>query len=155
MGQITATRNLVATKVVRLAGQWTNKNWCYKHNKIKQNKPQTYHDDVIKWKHFPCYWPFVWGIHRSTVNSPHKGQWHGALMSSLICAWTNGWVNNHKAGDSRCHRTYYDIIVMTVWGVQQIFSFLIVMANLIQYLIIIESTKGKGKPFWHQTGWLS
>ena len=23
------------------------------------------HDDVIKWKHFPRYWPFVWGIHRS------------------------------------------------------------------------------------------
>ena len=22
-------------------------------------------DGVIKWKHFPRYWPFVWGIHRS------------------------------------------------------------------------------------------
>ena len=32
------------------------------------------HDDVIKWKHFPHYWPFVGGIHRSPVNSPHKGQ---------------------------------------------------------------------------------
>ena len=38
------------------------------------------HDDVIKWKHFPCYWPFVGGIHRSPVNSPQKGQWHRALM---------------------------------------------------------------------------
>ena len=27
-------------------------------------------DDIIKWKHFPCYWPFVWEIHRSPVNSP-------------------------------------------------------------------------------------
>ena len=35
------------------------------------------HDDVIKWKHFPRYWPFVWGIHRWPVNSPHKGQWRG------------------------------------------------------------------------------
>ena len=43
-----------------------------------------YHDDVIKWKHFPRYWPFVWGIHRSPVNSPHKGQWRGALMFSMI-----------------------------------------------------------------------
>ena len=34
-----------------------------------------FHDDVIKWKHFPRYWPFVRGIHRSPVNSPHKGQW--------------------------------------------------------------------------------
>ena len=38
------------------------------------------HDDVIKWKHFPRYWPFVRGIHRSPVNSSHKGQWRGALM---------------------------------------------------------------------------
>ena len=45
------------------------------------------YDDVIKWKHFPRYWPFVRGIHRPPVNSPHKGQWRGALMFSLICAW--------------------------------------------------------------------
>ena len=30
------------------------------------------HDDVIKWKHFPRYWPFVRGIHRFTVNSPQR-----------------------------------------------------------------------------------
>ena len=23
-----------------------------------------FYDDVIKWKHFPRYWPFVWGIRR-------------------------------------------------------------------------------------------
>ena len=34
------------------------------------------------------------GIHRSPVNSHHKVEWRGALMFSLICAWTNGWVNN-------------------------------------------------------------
>ena len=32
------------------------------------------HDDVINWKFFPRNWPFVRGIHRSPVNSPHKGQ---------------------------------------------------------------------------------
>ena len=42
------------------------------------------HDDVIKWKYFPRYWSFVRGIHRPPVNSPHKGQWRGALMFSLI-----------------------------------------------------------------------
>ena len=41
-------------------------------------RPPAYHDDVIKWKHFPRYWPFVRGIHRSPVNSPHKGQWRRA-----------------------------------------------------------------------------
>ena len=70
------------------------------------------HDDVIKWKHFPRYWPFVRGIHRSPVNSPHKGQWRGALMFSLICIWINGWVNNGKAGDLRRHRAHYDVTVM-------------------------------------------
>ena len=49
-------------------------------------------DDVIKWKHLPRYWPFVREIHRSPAMSQHKGQWRGALMFSLICAWINGWV---------------------------------------------------------------
>ena len=60
------------------------------------------HDDVIKWKHFLRNWPFVRGIHRSPVNSPHEGQWRGALMFSLICAWIKGWVNSRVAGDLRC-----------------------------------------------------
>ena len=51
-------------------------------------------------------------IVRSPVNSPHKGQWRGALMFSLICAWINGWVNNREASDLRCHRAHYDDSVM-------------------------------------------
>ena len=68
---------------------------------IMQATAQTCHDDVIKWKHFPRYWPF-----------PHKGQWCGVLMFSLICAWINGWVKNHAAGDLRRHCTHYDVTVM-------------------------------------------
>ena len=71
-----------------------------------------YHDDVIKWNHFPPYWPFGPGIHLSPVNSPHKGQWRGSLMFSLICAWTHGWVNNREAVDLKRHRAHYDVIVM-------------------------------------------
>ena len=48
------------------------------------------HDDVIKWEHFLRYWLFVREIHQSPVNSPHKGQWRGALMFTLICARING-----------------------------------------------------------------
>ena len=66
----------------------------------------------MKWKHFPRNWPFVRGIHRSPVNSPHKGQWRGALMFSLICIWINGWVNNHEAGDLRCYHACYDVTLM-------------------------------------------
>ena len=41
-----------------------------------------------------------------------KGQWRRALMSSLICAWTNGWVNSREAGDLRRHRTHHDVTLM-------------------------------------------
>ena len=71
------------------------------------------HDDVIKWKHFPRNWPFVRRIHRSPVNSRHKGQWRGALMFSLICVWINDWVNNREVGNLRRHRAHCDVIVET------------------------------------------
>ena len=47
------------------------------------------------------------------TDSPHKGQWRGAFMFSLICAWINRWVNNSEAGDLRRYRVHYDAIVMT------------------------------------------
>ena len=71
----------------------------------------------------------VRGIQRSPVNSPHKGQWRGALMFSLICAWTNGWVNNRDAGDLRRHRTHYHcntvmrtLIALWVVGLSKLFN---------------------------------
>ena len=45
------------------------------------------------------------GIHRSPVNSLHKGQWCRAVMFS-------NWLNNREAGDLRCHCAHYDITVM-------------------------------------------
>ena len=63
------------------------------------------------WRH-QHYWPFVRGIHRPTVTSPHKGQWRGALAFSLICAWTDGSVNNRHAGDLGRYFTHYDVTVM-------------------------------------------
>ena len=47
-----------------------------------------------------------------TGHRAHKGQWRGALMFSLICAWIKRWVNNREAGDLRRHRAHYDVIVM-------------------------------------------
>ena len=73
-------------------------------------------ETVSWWRHqrekIPHHWPFVRGIHRWPVNSPHKGQWRGALMFSLICAWIHGWVNNREADDLKRYRTHYDVIVM-------------------------------------------
>ena len=48
------------------------------------------------------------------VNSPHKDQWRGALMFSLICVWINGWVNNRDAGDLRRYRTLYNVTVKPI-----------------------------------------
>ena len=54
-------------------------------------------------------------IHRSPVNSPPKGQWHGALMFSLFWAWKNAWVNNLGTGNLRRHRGHYDVTVMNLF----------------------------------------
>ena len=68
------------------------------------------------WSHqmetFPRYWPSVRGIHRSTVNSPHKGQRRGTLMFSLVYPWLNAWVNNREAVVLRRYRAHHDVIVM-------------------------------------------
>ena len=46
--------------------------WLFTSRAVWLISESNFHDDVIKWKHFPCYWPFV--------NSPHKGPWRGALI---------------------------------------------------------------------------
>ena len=52
----------------------------------------------------------------SSVNSSHKGQWRGALIFSLICAWINGWLNNREADDLRRNHAHYDVIVMLLFA---------------------------------------
>ena len=64
-------------------------------------------------KHYSALLAIYAGNHRSPMNSPHKGQWRGALMFSLICAWINGWINNREAGDMRRHHVHCDVIVIT------------------------------------------
>ena len=84
------------------------------------------HDDVSKWKHFPRYWPFVRGIHRSPMTSPHKGQWRGAW----ICARINVWTNNREAGYLRRHRAHYDSIVMFRWEWKSLLLLLLLLLLL-------------------------
>ena len=49
-----------------------------------------------------------------TDEFPHKDQWRGVLVFSLIRASINGWVNNRGAGDKRWHRAHYDVTVMSL-----------------------------------------
>ena len=79
---------------------------------IKMLLAMSNHDDEIKWKHFPRYWSSVSIIHRSPMDSTHKGQWRKVLMLSLICAWTNGRRNNRDGGDLRRHLAHYRATAM-------------------------------------------
>ena len=107
----------------------------------KQNRPwkSCNHDDVIKWKHFPRDWPFVRGIHRSPVNSPHKGQWRGALMFTLICVWINGCVNNREAGDLRRYCVHYGVTVMMTTVMKQCTFNLLISNDIAQNEMVLNN----------------
>ena len=99
-------------KRVRFPRNWMSWLWLRNGNEAEGRGQGNISQDDLKWKHFPRYWPFVTGIHMSSVNSPRKGQWRRALMFSLIYAWTNGWVNNRDDRDLRRHRAHYGVTVM-------------------------------------------
>ena len=101
---------------------WSGRNipqGIYSHDEVRQ--PGLY----LWWRHqietFSASLALCAGNSPVPANSPHKGQWRGALMFSLICVWINGWVNNRETGDLRLHRGHYDVIVMnlvkvSLWG---------------------------------------
>ena len=69
-------------------------------------------DDVIKWKRFPPYWPFVWGIHWSPVNSPHKGPVTRSFFIFFDLPQNKRLSKQSRRGDLRNRRARYDVIVM-------------------------------------------
>ena len=104
-------------------------------NPTPRRECQCYHGDIFVpgykklpfwtlpwwWKHFSSYWPFVQGIHWSPVNSPHKVQWCGATMFSLICIWTSSWVNNRDACFETLSRSLWrhcNVGAANVWSMQ-------------------------------------
>ena len=74
------------------------------------------HNELTWWRHqietFSALLAISAGNSPVPVNFPHKGQWRGALMFSLICARISGWLNNGEAGDLRRYRAHCDVIVM-------------------------------------------
>ena len=67
-----------------------------------------FHDDVIIWKYFPCYWPFV------PVTGEFPAQRPVTRSFDIFFASTNSWVNNGDASGLIRHRAHYDVIVMSV-----------------------------------------
>ena len=66
--------------------------------------------NVIKWRYFPRYWPVVLGIHRSPVNSPHKGQWRGTLVCVFFDLRLNKRLSKRDTGELRRHSAHYDAL---------------------------------------------
>ena len=82
---------------------------------VPANRTVAYHDDVIKWNHFPRYWPIVRGI-------PSQRPVTRTLMFSLICAWTNGWIRLNTQSirrwfetTSRSLRRHCTVMRSSVW----------------------------------------
>ena len=63
------------------------------------------HDDVIKWKHFPRYWPFVRGIHRSPVTRSFD-VFFDLRLNKRLSKQSQGW------SDLRLNRAHCDVIVV-------------------------------------------
>ena len=69
------------------------------------------HDDVIKWKHFSCYWPFLRGICRSPVVPSQRavtrsfGVFFDLRLNKQLSKQSN-------AGNLRRHRAQYDVTAM-------------------------------------------
>ena len=122
--EISKIKQIIAMETIAI---FYSRKWCawilqelwYNYTKQSMTKQcmfcriyLTLHIDVIKWKHFPRHRPFVRGIHRSRVDSPHRGQWRGALMFSLIRAWKSSWANNRDVNDLIHRRAHDDVAVM-------------------------------------------
>ena len=96
--------------VRNLRNHWHHINILHPNNLSRE------HDDVIKCKHFPRYWLFMRGIHRSPVNSPHKASDSELWYFLWSAPWINGWVNNRETGDLRRRHAHYDVIVINLIG---------------------------------------
>ena len=120
-------------------------------------RESTGHDDVIKWRHFPRYVPFVRRIHRLPVVFPHKGQWLRALMFSMTCAWTKGWAHNrdkqrvlmhgHQGWNVRHGLCHIYMIYVYIWVVYSfcLFCGLFIIVTT-QFVALYKPCKPKPKP---------
>ena len=100
--------------------------YIYRHG----NDTGCLHDDVIKWKHFPRYWPFVCGIHRSSLNSPQNSHCRRVRCLRSLCAGildynyktllkmqTHTHTHTHARTHTRAHaRTHRHVYIYILWS---------------------------------------
>ena len=93
-GDMDVGKHLLRLAHVRSNNVWSSVVLSSLTRELRHYRKATLHDDVIKRKHFPRYWPSVRGIHRSPVNSPHKGQWRFGVFFDLRLnkrLWKQAW----------------------------------------------------------------
>ena len=74
--------------------------------------PDVHSTMIIKWKHFPRYWPFVRGIHRSPGGFPSQRPVTRSFDVFFDLGLNDGWTNSRDAGDLRRHHAHYEVSVM-------------------------------------------
>ena len=98
------------------AEKWLPDNVFKAVENIAITKTSFYPYITIWWYNWMCHdvslAPCVPCLSYQIFHSHHKRKWRGALMFSLICAWTNSWANNGDASDLRRYRARYDFTVM-------------------------------------------
>ena len=80
--------------------------WCYSHSGEWKGMMTSSNGNIFRVS--GPLWRETSSNHRSQVDSPHKGQWRGALIFSS----TISWANNLDAGDLRRHRAHFDVTVV-------------------------------------------
>ena len=103
------------------------------------------HYDFIKWKHFPRYCPFEWGIYLSLVGSPHKGTVTRSFVVSLLVVWSECWTNTGLTGNSRRHDGH---LTLPCWdhGLTPVRCHAIISTN--KSLLLIESLGRNFSEIW-------
>ena len=74
------------------------------------DRMRLFHDDVIKWKHFPRYWSFR--NSRVPVEFPAQRPLTWSFDVFYDLRLNNAWVNNREAGDLRRRHAHYGVIVI-------------------------------------------
>ena len=101
-----------------------------------------------------------------TGGFPSMSQWRGALMFSLICAWTNAWANNLYDGHLRPHRAHYDatvmkdarcvdgfcFVVITLWiCVQSEYTFIDILQGYLAFRLFLCQYSNSGSRLTNRT----
>ena len=115
------------SSVTQLTGHTTD---CGCHTAVLQRKRVelktidfTRHETCARIQYLKIYHEIAIKCRRNFIYQPNSHpcvrflflsycQWRRAFMFSLICARTNGWINNLDKGDLIRHRAHYDVIVM-------------------------------------------